>query len=377
MSKFFISHSSIHKPFCEEILTLLKANGHEGWLDAFDIHGGDAIPDTLVNGIYSSDYFLFVASPEASASKWVNWELAVATYREIDEQFNRPFIIPATRIASPKNQLIAHKNHLDFTGSAQDGFIKILGAVGAAPLNPKLSSDVHVIRMTAKTKASGKNHSTRIIEEAFWKCACDGRLNNYSFFPAAMRGYGAKVFRDKFLIVTDEKAHDLRQTVTEIKTTGEITVSESNYLCANTILIHATRLVQKIGRFAEVSHALAIELGWGNVINVEVQVLGVDRDFRILYDPTGLEGVGPLQLKSQFNLPGGTCLRASRDLPVDYLQQQKTIVDFTYEVQADLFHMLRIPGDQVFGNQEVSVRFKRDAVESYVADASQDRWSPA
>jgi len=374
MSKFFISHSSAHKPFCENVATALRGIGHDSWLDAFDIHAGDAIPSTIVDGIYGSDYFVLVVTPEVHTSKWVPWELNIATYREI-QVLGRTFVLPGTRVPTAAVRMIAHKNHLDLTASPHDAAraLAALAAGGPSPAVPALPSDAHVVIMEMAPPAGGA-FSTRRLEEAFWKEAMPG-AHPYSFFPAALRGHWLSVGPDRVVIGLDET---VRNTSTILSSDGSVRVAEMNFSGAQHPVVQGALLVRKIARFIKLANDVAAHLGTGAVMTLSVRIAGTDRAFMLSYDPRDAAQLAPGAFRSRFDLPAGRPLAASlqKVAVADGVLAAERIAHLTDEMQADLFHPLRVTPHPAVGGGEFSVRYSTDAVVRYTNEALQGVWGP-
>lgn len=372
MASFFISHSSAHKTFCEDLSASLRTAGQDVWLDAFDIHPGDAIPDAIVDGIYASDYFVLVVTPEVHTSKWVPWELNIATYREIQD-LRRTFVVPGTRVASQPVRMVAHKNHIDMTGTAAVAARNLAGLVGGSSAAvPSLPTDVHVVIMEM-VPSGGATFSTRRLEEAFWDAATPSRP--YSFFPAALRGHWLSVGPDNIAVGLDETD---RTTSTMISANGSVRVVETNFSGAQSPVVQATLLVRKIARFVSFANDVAAQLGAGDTMRLSVRIAGTDRSFLLSYDPRDMTQFAIGAVKSQFGLPAGRPLAAT--LPnvgvVGGVLTEDRVAFLADELQADLFHPLRLRPHAAVGGGEFSIRYSEDAVGRYTKQALHDVWGP-
>ena len=113
--KAFLSHQSKDKPFVEALGAFLRLNGVDVFIDAWDIFGGDSIPREIEEALDSCDLFLYVLSPAAAESKWVQAEYHAYLYRKLNDQRLR--IIPILREQSKAPPLIAPLRALDFRGT--------------------------------------------------------------------------------------------------------------------------------------------------------------------------------------------------------------------------------------------------------------------
>ena len=93
--KVFFSHASEDKPLVEQVF-LRVANRFpdiKGWLDKYEILGGDDLIETIHSGIEISDKFLIFLSPNSIDKPWVRTEFRKAISDEISG-IKPEFIIP-------------------------------------------------------------------------------------------------------------------------------------------------------------------------------------------------------------------------------------------------------------------------------------------
>lgn len=86
MSRVFLSHTSIDKPFVRKLANDLRIYGHTVWIDEAEIKIGDSLIDKISQGIDEVDYVAVVLSNNSIESQWVNQELKIAINREIAEK---------------------------------------------------------------------------------------------------------------------------------------------------------------------------------------------------------------------------------------------------------------------------------------------------
>ncbi|SFN13283.1 toll/interleukin-1 receptor domain-containing protein [Nitrosomonas communis] len=93
--KVFFSHASEDKPLVEQVF-LRVSNKYpkiQGWLDKYEILGGDQLIDKVHAGIESAEKFLIFLSPDSIDKPWVRTELRKALMDEI-KGIKPEFIIP-------------------------------------------------------------------------------------------------------------------------------------------------------------------------------------------------------------------------------------------------------------------------------------------
>lgn len=93
--KVFFSHASEDKPLVEQVYLRVceKYPEIKGWLDKYEILGGDDLIETVHAGIETSDKFLIFLSPNSIDKPWVRTELRKALTDEISG-VKPEFIIP-------------------------------------------------------------------------------------------------------------------------------------------------------------------------------------------------------------------------------------------------------------------------------------------
>ncbi|HTY21934.1 MAG TPA: toll/interleukin-1 receptor domain-containing protein [Desulfomonilaceae bacterium] len=143
--KVFLSHQSGDKPFVTALAECLRRNGVEVFFDTWDIRPGDSIPGEIEAGLSSADIFLYVLSPAALASKWVQAEYHASLYRKLNDHSIR--IIPILRHDVEAPPLIAPLKRIDFRKvslplncdpAAGGPFGELMSAIFRLPIKPPL-----------------------------------------------------------------------------------------------------------------------------------------------------------------------------------------------------------------------------------------------
>ncbi len=78
MGYVFISYSTADQDYVYRLEAHLRSNDIDVWIDHQDMHGGQGLNKTIIEGIYNCHAFLFVVSTNSEASKWVPQEVAYA-----------------------------------------------------------------------------------------------------------------------------------------------------------------------------------------------------------------------------------------------------------------------------------------------------------
>lgn len=83
MSKIFLSHTNVDKPFVRRLAADLRKYGHTVWIDEAEINIGDSLIEKIREGLDSVDYVAVVLSKASINSVWVQREIDIASNREI------------------------------------------------------------------------------------------------------------------------------------------------------------------------------------------------------------------------------------------------------------------------------------------------------
>lgn len=83
LGKVFISHTTADKPFVRRLSARLEKSQFQVWFDEHDLIAGDPLPERVGKALQAAKVILVVVSKESVASKWLRYELNVATDRMI------------------------------------------------------------------------------------------------------------------------------------------------------------------------------------------------------------------------------------------------------------------------------------------------------
>lgn len=83
LGKVFISHTAADKRFVRRLAARLEKEQFRVWLDEHDLIAGDPLPESIGKALGSARVVLVVVSKASVASKWLRYELNVATERMI------------------------------------------------------------------------------------------------------------------------------------------------------------------------------------------------------------------------------------------------------------------------------------------------------
>src|SRR5258708_785633 len=83
LGKVFISHTAADKPFVRRLAARLEKSQFPVWLDEHDLIAGDPLPESIGKALQTAKVTLVVVSKASVASKWLRYELNIATERMI------------------------------------------------------------------------------------------------------------------------------------------------------------------------------------------------------------------------------------------------------------------------------------------------------
>ncbi len=83
LGKIFISHTAADKPFVRRLTARLEKSQFQVWLDEHALIAGDPLPESIGKALQAAKVILVVVSKASVASKWLRYELNVATDRMI------------------------------------------------------------------------------------------------------------------------------------------------------------------------------------------------------------------------------------------------------------------------------------------------------
>jgi hypothetical protein len=107
LGKVFISHTAADKPFVRRLTARLEKTHFHVWLDEHDLIAGDPLPESIGKALQAARVILVVVSKASVASKWLRYELNVATERMIKGECRViPIVIDETPLPSEVRGLL-------------------------------------------------------------------------------------------------------------------------------------------------------------------------------------------------------------------------------------------------------------------------------
>jgi hypothetical protein len=168
--RVFFSHASEDKRVVEQVFQRVTAAypDVEGWLDRFEIVGGDDLIDKLAAGIDEADKFLIFISHQSVEKPWVRAELRKALMAEI-EGLKPDFIVPVKLGAvATFPPFIESKYYIDLEAKTEAEWLpEIYAAITGVPSasGPDATDN---LRVTAERTADDPDALAVVFEARYW-----------------------------------------------------------------------------------------------------------------------------------------------------------------------------------------------------------------
>jgi hypothetical protein len=118
----------VDKPFVRDLVTRLRGDGVDSWLDEIEIHVGDSIHEKINDGLKQSDFFVVILSRASVVSKWVRNELTSASALEKYSQ-RGILILPVLLEECDIPPLLLDRRYANFKDDAESAYQELLDAV--------------------------------------------------------------------------------------------------------------------------------------------------------------------------------------------------------------------------------------------------------
>ena len=126
LGKIFISHSSTDNSFVRSLAEKIKNSGYSVWLDERDMIVGDSLAEKISKAIEDARIVLVIVSKASIASKWLKYELNIATERMIQGECR---VIPVVKEKVELPPEVKGLLYADCTSGIKDGIQAILTAL--------------------------------------------------------------------------------------------------------------------------------------------------------------------------------------------------------------------------------------------------------
>jgi TIR domain len=128
LGKIFVSHSSVDKRKVRQLDKRLREDGYETWLDERELEVGDALAAKISEGVRDAKVVIIVVSAASLDSKWLRYELDIATNRMIDGHCRViPVLIDDVEVPPELDGML----YADMRPGKKNGFSKIQKALAS------------------------------------------------------------------------------------------------------------------------------------------------------------------------------------------------------------------------------------------------------
>ena len=167
--KAFFSHASEDKKLVEQVFLKVcdKFPDLEGWLDKYEILGGDDLIETIHAGIENSDKFLIFLSPNSIDKPWVRAELRKALMDEING-IKPEFIVPIkVGHISQFPPFLESRFYIDIEAKTEEEWLRdIHAAITREKRDPESPSDN--LRVSVQLASDEPSAAMVVFEPQFW-----------------------------------------------------------------------------------------------------------------------------------------------------------------------------------------------------------------
>ncbi len=126
LGKIFISHTATDKPFARSLADRITEHGFKVWLDERSLIVGDPLVESISKALAKARVVLVIVSFSSVNSKWLGYELNIATERMIGGLCRViPVVIDDTNLPSEVRGLL----YANCRGSLDNGWASILTAL--------------------------------------------------------------------------------------------------------------------------------------------------------------------------------------------------------------------------------------------------------
>jgi hypothetical protein len=166
----FFSHAAEDKPVVEQVFGRVKDAfpDVQGWLDSYEIVGGDDLIGKLASGIDEADKFLIFLSERSIHKPWVKAELRKALMAEITS-VKPDFIVPVKLgKISQFPPFIESKYYIDLETRTEDEWlVEIYAAITGVPSTAGPAAEDN-LRVTVEPTINEQSALAVVFEARYW-----------------------------------------------------------------------------------------------------------------------------------------------------------------------------------------------------------------
>jgi hypothetical protein len=127
MANLFVSHRGTDAAEAERLARELAAQGHEVWLDSWDIGIGDSIVARIDEGLTGGSYLILCYSESGVLSPWMGREWMSALARQLDGKGVK--VLPVRLTGGDPPGILADVRYADLVRDWDQGMAELLRAI--------------------------------------------------------------------------------------------------------------------------------------------------------------------------------------------------------------------------------------------------------
>ena len=124
MANVFISHRKSDDTQAEKLAAEIRNQGHQVWLDVWDINLGDSIVGKMNEGLTSADYLILCYSSIGVESEWISREWMPTLAKQLEGHNIK--ILPVVLSGGKPPAILADILYVDLTKDWSTGVTRLL-----------------------------------------------------------------------------------------------------------------------------------------------------------------------------------------------------------------------------------------------------------
>lgn len=127
MANVFMSHRKSDDKQAEQLASEIRNQGHQVWLDVWDVNLGDSIVAKMNEGLTSADYVVICYSSIGVESQWMGREWMSALARQLEGHNIK--LLPVVLTGGKPPAILADIVYVDLTKDWSSGVSDLLKAI--------------------------------------------------------------------------------------------------------------------------------------------------------------------------------------------------------------------------------------------------------
>jgi TIR domain len=127
MANVFVSHRGADATTAERLAHEIRSQGHQVWLDVWEIQTGDSIVEKIEGGLEGASYLLLCYSAAGVLAPWFNREWMSALARQLNGQKIK--ILPVRLTGGEPPSILADIRYADLVQNWAGGVAELLRSI--------------------------------------------------------------------------------------------------------------------------------------------------------------------------------------------------------------------------------------------------------